>query len=217
MFRRPLAVSMTVVSLVSLAIATPLRAQGREEPDWRASFTAGASFGDGETALALSAALGLELSPRLGLEFELAYGRKLDFTLDICPAPLVCVLGGQLPVTGRTVSLVPHLVIELLPATRRVRAYAQAGVGAGHVRQRYFFGPPLTSSFAEPVEFTRSNVAVAFSFGGGATVQISRRFALGVDMRSLHLFDDEAKIDRFIMPSGVLSTLRIGSRVSWHF
>lgn len=214
---RPIAVSISVVSLVSLAIAPPLRAQGREEPSRRASFTAGASLGDGETALALSAGLGFRLSARLGLEFELAYARNLDFTLDLCPAPLVCVVGGQLPVTGRIVSLVPHLLIELLPVSRRFHAYAQAGVGAGHVRQRYVFGPPFTRSFAEPVESTRSNPVAAFSFGGGVTVQISRRLAMGADVRSLHLFDEEAKLDRFIMPSGALSTLRVGSRICWRF
>lgn len=214
---RPIAVRMAVVLLVLLGIAAPLRAQPREDPGRSASFTAGASVGDGQTALALSAGLRFQLLPRLGLELELAYGRKLDFTLDLCPAPLVCVFGGQLPVTGRTVSLVPHLVIELLPTSRRLHAYAQAGVGAGHVRQRYFFGSPLTSGFAEPVELTRSNVALALSFGGGTTAQISRRLAVGADVRSLHLLDEEADADRFIMPSGALSTLRFGSRVSWQF
>jgi hypothetical protein len=212
----PIAVSLSVVSLVSLAIAPPLGAQSRE-PGRRASLTAGASFGDGETALALSAGLTFPFPARLGLAFELAYARKLDFTLDLCPAPRICVLGGELPVTGRTVSLVPHLLIELLPVSRRLSVYAQAGVGAGHVRQRYFFGPPLISSFAEPVEFTRSKMAVAFSFGGGATAQISRRLAVGADVRSLHVLDEHAKAERFIMPSGALSTLRVGSRITWQF
>lgn len=210
MFRR-ICISIWVVSFFSLALAPPLRAQRSEETGPRASFTAGASFGDGETALALSAALGFPLSDRLGLEFELAYARKLDFTIDLCPAPRVCVLGGQLPVTGRTVSLVPHLLIDLLPVSRRHRAYIQAGVGAGHVRQRYFLG------FASPVELTRSNLTVAFSVGGGASVQISRRLSVGADVRSLHLIDDEATADRFITPSGALDTLRVGSQVSWRF
>jgi hypothetical protein len=212
----PIAVSIPVVSFVALAIAAPLGAQSRE-PGRRASFAAGASFGDGETAPALSAGLTFALSRRVGLEFELAYARKLDFTLDLCPAPLQCVLGGQLPVTGRTVSLVPHLLIELFPASSRLSVYAQAGVGGGHVRQRYFLGPPLVSSFAEPVEFTRSKIVVAFSFGGGVAVQLSRRLAVGADVRSLHLLDEQAKAGRFIMPSGALSTLRVGSRISWQF
>lgn len=211
---RPIAVSISVVSLVSLAIAPPLRAENREAPGRRASFTAGASLGDGETALALSLGLGFRWSDRLGLEFELAYARKLDFTLDLCPAPRVCAIGGQVPVTGRTVSLIPHLLFELLPVSRRLRAYAHMGVGAGHVRQRYFFGPPLTG---EPVEFTRSQPAAAFSFGGGVTVRISRRLAMGADVRSLHLLDEEATADRFIRPSGALNTLRVGSRISWQF
>ena len=214
---RRLAVSISVVSLASLAMAPPLRAQNREGPDRRASFIAGASMGDGGTALALSAELGFRFSGRLALEFELAYARKLDFTLERCPAPLVCIVGGQVPVTGRTVSLVPHLLIELLPVSGRLHAYAQAGAGAGHVRQRYFFGPPLNSSVGEPPEFTRSNLVVALSFGGGAIVQISPRLALGADVRSLHLLDEEAAPDRFIVPSGTLSTLRVGSRISWQF
>jgi opacity protein-like surface antigen len=214
---RPIAVSISVVLVVSLAIARPLRAQNREEPGRRVSLTAGASFGDGETALAVSAGLGFRFSARLGLELELAYARKLDFTLDLCPAPRICVLGGQLPVTGRSVSLVPHLVMELLPMSPRLRAYVQAGAGAAHVRQRYFSGPLVTDSFVQPTEFTRSNMAVAFSFGGGATVQFSRRLAAGADVRSLHLLDEEATADRLITPSGALSTLRVGSRITWQF
>src|SRR3989337_1608888 len=101
--------SVAVVSAVSLMLTRPLAAQGREKPDTRASFSAGASFGDGGTAVALSAGLRFGFSTRFGLEVEAAYARKLDFTIDLCPAPRICVLGGQLPVTGRTVSLIPHL------------------------------------------------------------------------------------------------------------
>jgi hypothetical protein len=93
------AVTMVVVTFVSLMIA-PLSLdaqspeQSHEKPGPRASFTAGASLGDGETALALSTGLGFRFSARLGLEFELAYARKLDFTLDLCLSTAVCVRGG---------------------------------------------------------------------------------------------------------------------------
>jgi hypothetical protein len=208
---------MAVILLVCQAIAAPLNAQGQQDLRRRAALTAGASLGDGETALALSAALGFELAARLGFEFELAYGRKLDFTLDLCPAPRICVLGGRLPVTGRTVSLVPHLVFDLVPASRRLQAYVQAGVGAGHIRQRYFFGPPVLASIPESPELTRSKAVLAFSAGGGAGFRLSRRLALSADVRSLHLFDEAAVAERFITPSGTLSTLRVGARVSWLF
>ena len=207
---------VAVVSAVSLMLVRPLAAQSREKPDTRASFAAGASFGDGGTALALSAGLRFGFPTRFGLEVEAAYARKLDFTIDLCPAPRICVLGGQLPVTGRTVSLVPHLAFELLPPSGAIRAYVVAGVGAGHVRQRYF-GSVSAGSGAERVEFTRSSLTLALSFGGGATVQVSRRLAIGADVRSLHLLDEAANLERFITPSGALSTLRVGSRVSWQF
>lgn len=215
---RPVVAIVAFLSLVVMAIApATARAQGQEEAGRRASFTAGASLGDGETALALTAGLGFRLSARVALEFELAYARRLDFTLDLCPAPAVCVRGGELPVTGRTLSLVPHLAVDLLPATHRVRAYALAGVGVGHVRQRYF-DPPLSRGDVTRLEYTRSNLTPAVSFGGGVAVQIAaRRVAVGVDVRSLYLLDDEPTTDRFITPSGALGTLRIGSRVSWAF
>jgi opacity protein-like surface antigen len=215
--RRAIGIWMTVIWIVAPAIVASTHAQSHEEPGRFASLTAGSSFGDGDTALALSAGLGWRFSPRIGMDIELAYARKLDFTLDLCPPPFVCVLGGLVPVTGRTLSLVPHLVIDLMPDGRRVRVYVLAGAGAGHVRQRYVIGPPLTSSLPEPVEFTRSNTTVAFSFGGGSAVRISPRFAIGADVRSLHLGDEEAGPDRFITPSGTLSTLRVGSRISWRF
>lgn len=210
---RPTVLRMVLLSFLPLTIASPVGAQSGGPLDKRASGTVGASFGDGETALASSLALGFQFLPRLGLEFELAHARKLDFTLDLCPAPLVCVRGGQFPVTGRTVSLVPHLVVDLLPASHRLRVYAQAGAGFAHVRQRYFAGAPTSGSG----ELTRSNMVAAFSFGGGAAVQISRRVEVGADVRSLHVLDDEATTDRYITPAGVLSTLRVGSRVSWRF
>jgi hypothetical protein len=75
----------------------------------------------------------------------------------------------------------------------------------------------LTNPATEPVELTRSKVTAALSIGGGAEVQISSRLAVGADVRSLHVFDENAKADRFIMPSGVLRTLRVGTRVGWRF
>ena len=214
---RPIATGVTVVSLLSLAFVPPLGAQGRDERAGRGAFTAGASFGDGETALALSAALAFTFSSRAGLDVELAYARELDFTLDLCPAPRICILDGQLPVTGRTLSLVPHLVIELGPASRRVRAYAQAGVGAGHLRQRYVFDPPPSGSLVSPTELTRSSLVPALSVGGGAAMPLWRRLTLSADVRSLHLFDDQPDADRFIVPAGTLRTLRAGVRVGWQF
>jgi opacity protein-like surface antigen len=208
---------IAAVSLVCLLVAAPLRAQQREERGRYASFVAGMSLGDGNAALALTAGLGFRFSTRIGLEIELAYARKLDFALDLCPPPRVCIIGGRFAVTGRTVSLVPHLTIELVPGSGRVRAYAQAGAGAGHVRQRYFLGPPFTGSAGERVEFTRSSPVFALSFGAGVTTQISKRLAIGADVRSLHLLDEPADPARFITPSGTLSTIRVGSRVSWRF
>jgi hypothetical protein len=208
---------LTLALFAWLTIAAPVAAQERDDRDLdqRASFIAGVSLGDGERALATSATLAFRLTSRLDLEFELAHARKLDFTLELCPAPRVCVSGGEVPVTGRTVSLVPHLVVNLLPSDARVRVYVQAGVGAGHVRQRYFPSPlPRAPDVAE---HTRSNVTLAWSGGGGVTVDLARRLALGVDVRSLHLLDEDATPDRFITPAGRLSAVRVGSRISWRF
>lgn len=214
---RPSTGCAVAVAIVSLAVAAPLLGQSRQEDGQRASFTAGGSFGDGDTALALSAGMAFRLARRIWIDVELAYARKLDFTLDLCPPPRLCVLGGHVPVTGRTLSLVPHLVVDMLPESRRLGAYLQVGVGAGHVRQRYFSGLPFTGPLSERVELTRSSLTVAVSFGGGATAQLSRRLAVGIDVRSLHLRDDPASVERFIVPSATLSTLRVGARVSWRF
>jgi hypothetical protein len=206
-----------VLALASFTLAVPGGAEPVPPSSRRASLTAGVSLGDGDTALALSGALGVVIARPLSVEFEWAYARKLDFSLDLCPPPLVCILGGRVPVTGRTVSLVPHLVLDLLPATSRRRAYLQAGIGAGHVRQRYVIGPPLTLSLPQPAEFTRSNLVAAVSYGGGAAFALTRRLALGADVRVLHLFDTEAPLDRFIEPSGALTTVRAGARLDWVF
>jgi len=182
-----------------------------------ASVTAGATFGDGDTALATTVAVGFRPWRLVGVALELAHAPKLDFVLDRCPPPLVCIVGGRVPVTGRTVSLIPHVMIELLPASHRARAYVTAGIGAGHVRQRYTFGFAGTSSLTERVESTRSSLTAAYSFGGGILLPVTARLALGADLRSLHLADDMPTPERFILPAGMLSTLRVGVRLNWTF
>ena len=205
-----------------LILAQPVTAQSRAPATSRedglrpdVSFTAGASFGDGGEALTWAAGTGFRFLPRVGMDIELAHAQTLDFTIDLCPPPRVCVIGGRLPVTGRTLSLVPHLAIELLPRPGRVRAYVVAGAGAGHIQQRYAVVPGLIGT--KHVEFTRSNLTAALSFGGGAALQVTRRFAIGADVRSLHLFDDAVDQDRHITPAGALTTARVGARLSWSF
>lgn len=208
-------VRLFVCLTVLLAGPATLRAQDRRQVERNASFTLGASFGDGRTALASTIGLEIGWPSRLGLDVELSHARKLDFTIDLCPPPRVCVIGGQLPVVGRSVSLVPHLSIRLTPASAHVRLYALGGVGLGHIRQRYYLVPPFFG--ADRPELTRSNLAPAVSFGAGATLDVTRRIAVGGDLRSLHLRDDEAEEARFITPAGWIRTVRLGARIVWRF
>lgn len=210
----PLCAALLAVAFVSATPAPRLQAQTTsEEMRAQVSFTAGASLGDGNTALASAVGVAIRVAPRISIAVELAHARKLDFTLDLCPPPLVCIRGGQLPVTGRTVSLVPHLAIDLLPESQRLRVYAQAGAGLGHVRQRWFDG----ALSGDRTEFTRSSTTPATSFGGGVAVAVAGRLAVGVDVRSLHLFDREPELQRHITPAGRLSTVRVGAQVIWMF
>ena len=204
-----------VVCLAILfAAAGSVSAQEGRRVERSASFTMGASFGDGRTALASAVGAGARWSNGIGVDVELSHARKLDFTLELCPPPRVCVIGGRVPVTGRTLSLVPHLTVHLL-ASRRLRLYALAGVGAGHIRQRYFLVPSIFGG--ERPEFTRSSLTMAVSLGGGAAFAPARRFGVGIDVRSLHLFDEDGEAARFIEPAGVLGTLRVGARAVWSF
>jgi opacity protein-like surface antigen len=212
---RPLAGRIVMGLAIGLAGATALSAQERREHKRTASFTLGASFGDGGTALASTIGLGFAVSSRLGAGVELSHARKLDFTIDLCPAPRVCVVGGRLPVTGRALSLVPHLTVQLMPASSRMQLYALAGAGLGHIRQRYFLVPP--SFDGDRPEFTRSKLTSALSFGAGVTVAVTQRLAAGIDLRSLRLGDDEGEEARFITPAGWISTVRLGARIAWRF
>jgi hypothetical protein len=212
--RRP-RVNAVVCLTTLMAATTHVSAQDRRGVERSASFTAGASFGDGGTALASAIGVGIRWSSRIGADVELSHARRLDFSLELCPPPRVCVIGGRVPVTGRTVSLVSHLSVDLLPASRRLRLYALAGAGAGHVRQRYFLVPSVFGG--ERPELTRSSLTMAISFGGGAAFSPARRFAVGIDVRSLHLFDDHGEEARFIAPAGTLSTVRLGARAVWKF
>jgi opacity protein-like surface antigen len=212
---------LALITLCAFAMALSGSAQGREESTGRASGTVGASFGNGGVTPSFAAALSYWPTNRVGIEFELAYSRNLEFNLDLCPPPLICILGGRWPVKGRTLSLIPHVVVEP-PIGLRVRPYLLAGVGLAHLRQRYIPGPgtvggQLPQTLVVPVEFTRSKKTAALSAGGGVEVRISRRLAVGVDIRSRHLFDDEPKPDRFIVPAGTLSAVRLGSQASWAF
>jgi hypothetical protein len=200
---------------VLLAGPATLRAQDRRQVERNASFTLGASFGDGGTALASTIGVGIGWPSRLEIDVELSHARKLDFTIDLCPPPRACVIGGQLPVVGRTVSLVPHLTIRLTPASAHVRLYALGGVGLGHIRQRYYLVPGFVG--ADRPELTRSKLAPAMSFGAGATLDVTPRIAIGCDLRSLHLRDDEGEEARFITPAGWIRTVRVGARIVWRF
>ena len=206
---------IVVCLTVAWAGTATVRAQDRREPRRNASFTVGASFGDGNTALASTIALGTAWLSRVGFDVELSHARKLDFAIDLCPPPRVCVIGGQLPVTGRTLSLVPQLTVQLMPASARVQFYTLAGAGLGHIRQRYFLVPSVPGT--DRPEFTRSKLTPAVSFGAGATFDVTRRFAAGIDIRSLHLEDDEGEEARFITPAGWISTVRVGARIVWRF
>jgi opacity protein-like surface antigen len=193
-----------------LLVASSLWAQGDNGLQGRASGTAGWSTGDGGTVPSFGLALSYWPTRRVGVEFELAYSKNLDFTIDLCPPPLVCVLGGELPAKGRTLSLIPHLVVEPT-AWERFHPYALVGVGFGHLRQRYMVNA------GGPSEFTRSKKALALSVGAGFDVQVSRRLGLGVDIRSRQLFDEEPDLDRYLVPAGTLSTVRVGSHATWRF
>jgi hypothetical protein len=179
------------------------------------SFTAGTSLGDGGPALALAAGLAFRWGDRLGILFELAYARKLKFEIDLCPPPRVCVLGGAVPGIGRTLALVPHVAFDLLPSARRMRLVVLGGAGAGHVRQRYFVGP--LNGAPELVEFTRSDPVLAWSAGARWAIQVNQRFAVGVDVRSLHLLQDAPTPDQFITPANTLDTVRLGAHSIWRF
>jgi hypothetical protein len=200
---------------VMLAGTARLPAQERRVLERNASLTLGASFGDGGTALASTLGLGIGWPSRLGVDVELSHARKLDFFIDLCPPPRVCVIGGQLPVVGRAVSLVPHLTIQMTPAAARVRLYALGGLGLGHIRQRYFLLPAGVDG--DRPELTRSSLTSAVSFGGGVTFSVTRRIAVGADLRSLHLRDAEGEEARFITPAGWITTVRAGARILWRF
>jgi hypothetical protein len=55
------------------------------------------------------------------------------------------------------------------------------------------------------------------SFGAGATLDVTPRIAIGCDLRSLHLRDDEGEEARFITPAGWIRTVRVGARIVWRF
>lgn len=214
--RRTIGTASAFICLAVLTIATAaLRAEDQREVQGNASFTVGSSSGDGDTALATALGMGLRLPSRLGIDLELSHARALDFIIDLCPQPRVCVIGGRLPVTGRTLSLVPHLTAHLLPRSNRGTVYAVAGAGVGHIRQHYFVVPAFIGG--ERPEFTRSSLIPVVSFGGGATFSVGRGFSAGIDVRSLHLLDDEVDESRFITPAGTLSTVRVGARLVYRF
>ncbi len=205
-----------MVVFLLLAAAGTLSAQNNQLSR-EGAFTAGASFGDGKTAAAFTAGLGFRFTHRIGILAELAHARKLDFTIDLCPPPRLCVIGGQFPVTGRTLALVPHVTFDLFPESSAMRGFVAAGIGMGHVRQRYVIGPSFFA--ADRVELTRSKLTAALSLGGGVMVDIgaNRRLAVGADVRVQQLFDDEGEDARFITPAGTLATWRAGARAAWKF
>jgi hypothetical protein len=211
MSRHPFILVLAIL-LAMVAMPRRLFAQSGPKPErFEVSFAIGASLGDGGTALASTLELDVPVSSRFAVGVEAAHARSLDFALDLCPPPLVCIRGGRLPVTGRTVALIPHVKFEVLPRSR-VRLSLQGGVGGGHVRQRW-----VDAAFTPGIEFTRSSLTAALSLGATTTVDVSNRVTVGVDIRSLQVFDEHSPDSRFIQPSGTLRTVRVAARTGWRF
>jgi opacity protein-like surface antigen len=216
----------TLVSLALIAAAHAAEAHGTNEIRRDASAIVGASLGDGDTAATVSASLGFSFAHHFGVDFELSYAGHLEFMLDLCPAPGNCPVSEHTPVTGRTVSLVPHFVLDLASSSSRVHPYAIAGVGVTHLRQWYVLSPavdrvdlgvPGVEIDTRSTERKRSKLAPTLAFGGGMSVRLSRNVALGADVRLMALFDEAPDGEQNMLALGTIATIRAGSRITLRF
>jgi opacity protein-like surface antigen len=215
---RPAPVSFRLSAvLLSCLIVPSLAAAQPSERGPRLGGILSGSFGEGGSAPAIGVAGGYRFTPGMGLEVDASYMPGLDFgDFPSCPAGHVCiattvpalaVLGGAFSLHGRAAMLSVNVVSELPVRAQWIRPYVVGGAGIAEVRreQRYENRPLFTTTSTGPL----------LTMGGGVDFLLSRRIAVGVDLRYQHVFEE----DQFGRPDTDrnLSVTRLGSSVSYQF
>lgn len=215
---RPTRFPLRLFAMLISCVLTPwLAAAQPSDRGPRLGGVVSGSFGDGRPAPAISITGGYRFTPRLALEVDASYMPGLDFgDFPFCPRDHVCIattvpaeaiLGGSFSLHGRATMLSVNVVSELPVRARWIRPYVVGGAGVAEVRreQRYE---------NRPLRFTRTSTGPLLTVGGGVDFLLTRKVAIGVDLRYQHVFEQEL-FGRDM--SRDLSLTRLGSSVSYRF
>jgi hypothetical protein len=226
---RSLAPAVVVIAM-TLGLATPALAQPRDIGT-RVSGVVGGSFGTGGATFATGGSAGFQFTKFAGFEFEMSIAPDLELrnggcntNVTRCSPPLPSLPPPfALSEGGRAVNFVANYVAEFPTPARWLRPYVLGGGGVSSVRRQ------LDMTLATPVIFTSEGVSdiatlsallavprtfrststetdLALSSGGGVDFLVGRHFAVGADVRYMHLFGNAD-----------LDLTRIGTRLSVRF
>lgn len=217
---------LIAVTMVFLLVLVAGDAFAQPPPDTGARFSGfiGGSFGDGDTTVAIGAAVGFRVTRYVGWELEWAYIPSLDLvdtddprilatgqtTFTVAPGLIIPFIFPPFRVSGRAITFLSNFVAEFPTAVHWLRPYLLAGGGLANVSQQVDFGGrpiPLGLEAFFPLFVESSRTDLALTTGGGVDFQIWRGLAIGGDLRYLHIFGEGEGFDM----------TRVGTRVSYRF
>lgn len=200
--RVPVAAALTLIALMT-GWATPARAQGAVVHG-----SVAAAVSDDTTSPAYGGGVTWRFNSVLGLGLELSHLRSLTSSF----AHIYCCTddGEQTSATTFTT----NVRLEIPTTTRRVVPFVVAGGGVAAVRESYgvyyaqlagTLNPDLVRIglttlpvLPGPSTVTTTTTNMALTLGGGASLLVSRRFSVDLDLRALHIMGDPGRtIGRF--------------------
>jgi hypothetical protein len=218
-----------VVVAMAMGLAASAFAQPGTGIGTRVSGVVGGSFGTGGSTFATGGSAGFQFTRIAGFEFEMSVVPDLEFTAGDCNSTFTrCAtpLPASLPVTvvypfsiserGRAVNFVANYVAEFPTAVRWLRPYVLGGGGVSSVTRRLetmmvvpdpvFATLPTVIVVPRTLSATSTETDLALSTGGGVDFLVGRHFAVGADVRYMHVFARTG-----------LDLTRVGSRFSVRF
>ncbi len=200
--RVPVAATLTMIALLT-GWAAPARAQGA-----LVQGSVAAAVSDGTTSPVYGGGVGWRFNSVLGMGVELSHYRSLTSSF----AHIYCCSDAGESTSATT--FLTNVRIEIPTSTRRVIPFVVAGGGLAAVRESYnVYYAQLASTLNPdlvrlgittfpvlpgPSTVTTTTTNLALTIGGGASLLVTRRVSVDVDLRTLHIMSDEGRtIGRF--------------------
>jgi Outer membrane protein beta-barrel domain len=164
------------------------------------------SLAAGHAAPTVGVSGSYRLAPRLAVEGDVSHFSDLTLA-EFMGAPSSALTSFH----ARLTSAMANAVIGLPDPVRWLRPYLSAGGGVARIR-REVRGADVAVGLAPRLVEPKVDIEPVVSVGGGVDFLLSRKVAVGIDLRYQRVFEDE----RLFRPN-LRNLKRIGSSVSYRF